>query len=186
MSGSKGGRVIDAIAGHHHNLALLTELLDALMFVLRLNPSLHLINSELFGHRIRSSFVVAGKHDNFEAQFVKLSQGFGRRCLDGVRDSEYSRQLTADGHVHGCLSFRLQGCRLELHHSQIRDSSVLEKFEFSNHNFPTLGFSNHAATCDRGKIGHVLKFDSTLGCGSDNSARKGMFAVFLDRCGGGE
>ena len=65
MGGGERRSVIDAVAGHRDDVALLAKLCDLFVFVARLDSGFHLIESEFLGHGMRGAFVVAGQHDDF-------------------------------------------------------------------------------------------------------------------------
>src|ERR1035437_3112137 len=127
MRGGQCWRVVDAITGHRNDLTLLPELLDALVFVLRFNACFHLIESEFLGHGVRSALVVAGEHDDFQTELVKLRDGFGRGCLDEIGHRENSRSVAIDGGEHCRLSFRLQRRCLLFDSFQSSDTALLQK-----------------------------------------------------------
>src|SRR6266487_2891271 len=88
VSSGERGRVVDAVAGHRHDLALLPELLHALVFALRFDVGLHLVKTQFPGDGVRGAFVVAGQHDDCEAELMKLRNGFRRGLFDGVGHGE--------------------------------------------------------------------------------------------------
>src|SRR6266496_164579 len=96
VSGGERGRVVDAVAGHRYDVALLTEFLHALMFALRFDASFHLVEAKSPGHGVGGALVVAGQHENLESQLVNLRNGFRRGRLDGIGYSQDARELAVD------------------------------------------------------------------------------------------
>ena len=69
----QGGSVVDAVARHRHLAALGSQRLDPLVLVLRSNPGVELVDPQLLGDGLGRLLVVAGEHDDPQAQVV---QGF--------------------------------------------------------------------------------------------------------------
>jgi hypothetical protein len=71
-----------------HDVTLLAELLDALVFVAWFNARFHLIQVGVFGESLRSALVVAGEHDDCQAELVKLRDGFAQLVCVAVKTEE--------------------------------------------------------------------------------------------------
>ena len=65
VGGGEGGRVVDAIARHGDDVALLAELADALVFMLWLDAGFDVIEAKGSGDDLGAALVVAGEHDDF-------------------------------------------------------------------------------------------------------------------------
>jgi hypothetical protein len=89
-------------------LALLAQLLDVGDFSGGFDLRFHRIEAELFGHGGGGAAVVAGEHDDLQAERVEIADGFGRGGFDRVGDGEHPRRLAIDSDIHRGLAFFLK------------------------------------------------------------------------------
>ena len=66
------------------------------------------IQPELFCHRFGSAFIIAGCHHDFDAELVKVGDGFTRGFFYRVGDREQTGCATIDSDEENSLSLRLQ------------------------------------------------------------------------------
>ena len=72
IGGGECRRVIDTVTGHRDDAALLAQAANAIVFMLRLDAGFDFVDAEFPGDGARSALVVAGQHDDFEAELVQL------------------------------------------------------------------------------------------------------------------
>src|SRR6478609_2269056 len=75
VGGGQCRRVIDSVARHGNYVVSGTVGSHALVLVVRLDASLDLFDSKLFGDSFCCAFVVAGKHDNVHVESLQLFDG---------------------------------------------------------------------------------------------------------------
>ena len=83
---TEGGRVVDAIAGHRDMLATGPQHFHMGDFSGGFDLGFHRIEPELFGHRGGGAAVVAGKHDELQAERMEVFDGLGGGGLDRICD----------------------------------------------------------------------------------------------------
>ena len=76
------------------------KLLDRLGLLLGQHLGADVVETELPGHGLGGSPVVAGQHDHFQIRLVELPHGLGRRLLDRIGDAEHAGQAAVDRHEH--------------------------------------------------------------------------------------
>jgi hypothetical protein len=69
---AEGGRVVDAVAGHRNVFAFGAQFLDMGDFAGGFDLRFHRIEAELLGHRGGGAAVVAGEHDELQAERVEF------------------------------------------------------------------------------------------------------------------
>ena len=81
-------RIVDAIADHRHDPAMLLQGSHDLGLLRRQHLGAHFVDADLRGDRASRAFVVAREQDRREAQRLQLRDGRGTRDLHGVGDGE--------------------------------------------------------------------------------------------------
>ena len=87
--------------------------------VLRQDLSKHTLDTELRGHGIRRTLVVARDHYNFEAQPLELRNRSDGCFFNRVRERHQSAERRIDSYEHGCLALALQAFRFGGERAQV-------------------------------------------------------------------
>lgn len=83
------GSVIDAVADHRNDFAVVFKFLHRTVLILRQHLRTHRGDACLTGNQIGSACVVAGDHHRFNAHLVELGNRFLRVRSDGVRKGNH-------------------------------------------------------------------------------------------------
>ena len=93
VRGGQRGRIVHAVAHHHHAVAFVLQLLDDGVFVFRQELGFELGDARLRGDALCGALVVAGEHDHaLEALFAQLLHDFGYVFLQRVLDVQDAPQ----------------------------------------------------------------------------------------------
>ena len=83
------GGVVNAIAGHYHDAAFLSQLPDAFVFALRLD-------TELFSDSFGGALVVAGEQDDFQVKPMQLRNGLRASMALWIGQGQNARKAAPD------------------------------------------------------------------------------------------
>jgi hypothetical protein len=84
VGSSERGRVIDAVARHGNDAALLLELLDVFAFCVRQHLGDDAIQPKFFGYPVGHFLLVARQHHHFDAHLMQRADGFFEGLSDDI------------------------------------------------------------------------------------------------------
>src|SRR5437868_4596692 len=141
------GCVVDPVSGHRHDVPSLAQLPNALVFVLRFDTSLNLIDAEFFCHGSCSTFVIPGEHDNFDSEPMKMLDHIQRRFLNRIRDRKDASAATINGDEDHGRSLRLKFSRLCFEFVHLADVFRLKKISFADEHELSIYLCANTTTC---------------------------------------
>ena len=177
------GRVVDAVADHRDDPALVLERLDVGRLVLRQHFGDDRIDAELGRRRPRRGTAVPCQHDDVQSLAPEGGHRLGRARLHAVRHGQQRGGPAVDGHPDGRLAppRDLVGGRSE---AVLTDAAVLEQGGSADEDvFPIdLGFDAEAGS--RHELPHLGEMQPPLLGGGHDGPAQGVLGPALG--GGGQ
>ncbi len=96
VGGGERRGVVDAVAGHGDDAAVVAEALHHLALAIWQHFGLDLVDAELARHGLGGGAVVAGEHDDADALGMKVGDRLRRRLLDRIGDGDDAGRLAID------------------------------------------------------------------------------------------
>jgi len=104
----EGGGVVDPVADHAHDMALALKAADLGCLVAGKDFSDHPVDARPRGDGFGGAPVVAGEHDDLEAEATQGRDGGDRVVLEGVGHGHDSCRLAVDRDEHRGLALARQ------------------------------------------------------------------------------
>ena len=127
IGGRKRRSIIDPVARHGHDAALLAELHDHRALLVGQHLRFHILDAEAPGNGLCGGTIVAGQHD--DAHAILRQQLERLRCggLDRVGDRNHRGELAVDGEKDGGSTVGAKSFGLAVQIGRI-DPQLMEKF----------------------------------------------------------
>ena len=135
------------------------------------------------GHGGGGAAVVAGEHDESQAECVEFADGFGGGGLDRVGDGEDARGLAVDGDKHRGLAFFLKFHRRGFERLQAGDLFIPQEIRFADHHRAPVDGADHAARRHRAEVLHGLESDVLVLRAPHDRGGERMLAALFQRGG---
>ena len=156
------------------------SLTNAFVLVLRLDAGVDFIDAELLRDGACGALVVAGEHDDFDAELMQMVDGSGGRFFDRIGDGEDARgaSVNADEHRAVALVLKLRGFGFEI--CEITDALRFQKRRFADEHAPPIDFASDTAASGRFEVSDVRRLNATLGRAAHDRGSERMFAIRFD------
>jgi hypothetical protein len=128
---------------------------------------------------LRGRAVVAGEHDDADAQPSQGRERLRGRGLDRIRDRDRAGEAPVDRHQHHGGAVVAQPLGLALQCAG-RDAELRQEGGVAERHRPALDRSGHALAARRVEVGHRRERDGALGGGVRDRAAERMLARALD------
>ena len=162
--------------------ALLAQLADALVFVLRFDARFDFIDAELLGDGARGALVVAGEHDDFQSELVQMLDRVA--AVDSLIGSATARMPAAWPSIATNITVLPCSCSFAaLASSASRPATPArsQKCRLADQDALPSTRPTNAAAGRRLKVGNRRRLDAALARAVHDRGRERMFAVLLRR-----